>query len=600
MWDLSVSLVLGGLAAVVSSHAPRLEITFPAQHSRWQVSNGDGLLETLPVHFRTRNFHVPSDGFLLVTGENVPDDEGYRHLSDASSLLMGGIDPGSHFWKLELRAWNDSATALADAMLHVEVVVDPSDARSPWRYKLREAEKRPLVLVNPKDSQDQRASSSGSKGGRLPVCYVSSSSGAFDGQRRMWLQIMQGLGTGSNDRFQFEVKIFEQVVTEAPLTRALRKLNVSLQGLPLEIPRNELSEEGVSPDGVVGALLSSFYRQFPLARHDSRHISMLEQPALVKLRPPYAAQVWKDLVDSLRSPCADGLIIFSNSRSLSDELLVLAARLAGPRAIVMELANLHPTRVNVDILLAPSHFAKEHFSVARNVRARNTVVLSTGVDTQRFAPSAVPLSEDEHFVIGYVGRLSSEKSLGILLAAMKTLAPICPQCRLRVVGDGPQKSELTSLATEWGLLSSSVEFVDGIYNDEPALVREFRKMHVFASPMLTETLGLAVLEAMSVGLPVVGFISAGTGEFLEDGQNCLAVWKATPSSFADAILTLVNDRDLRLRLGSQARHTVIERFSTHAALEQYARLYERAGRPLNNRTQDKCAPFTGEFCEFEA
>ncbi|KAG2780634.1 hypothetical protein Pcac1_g9440 [Phytophthora cactorum] len=584
MWDFWVVGVFQLIVSVVAvSQPPRLEITFPAQHSWWQVNNDDGLLETLPIYFQTRNFRIPENGFLFVTGNNTPE-EGYRHISDANSLFLGGIDPGTHFWKLELRSWNDTSSALAEATLHVEVVVDPSDERSPWRYKLRENEKRPIVLVNP----HRHVSSTR---GVLPVCYVSSTSSAFDGQRRMWLQIMEGLGRRNTVDFRFEVKTFEKVATDAPFTRALHRLNVSLHGLPLEISRNELSDEEATPDRAIKALLNSFYLQFPTTRNDSRQISMLDRPALLKLHPPYATRVWNDLVDSFSS-CVDGLIIFSNSRSLSDKLLVLAARLAGPRAIVMELANLHPTRVDVDILLAPSHFAKEHYSVARKVRAHSKFVLCTGVDTQQFTPSAAPVSKQDHFVIGYVGRLSSEKSVGLLLATMQILAPICSHCRLRVVGDGPQKSQLKQLAAEWGLFGTSVDFVDGIYNNEPALVRKFREMHVFASPMFTETLGLAVLEAMSVGLPVVGFISAGTGEFLEDGLNCVSVTKATPAKFADALLLLVSDNERRLRLGKQARRTVTERFSTGTATEQFARLYKRVGRSSNSsgrKNQDTCA-----------
>ncbi|KAE9204251.1 hypothetical protein PF005_g13866 [Phytophthora fragariae] len=373
-------------------------------HSWWQVSNDDGLLATLPVYFQTHNFKIPRDGFLFVTGGSVPH-EGYRQTTDANSVVLGGVDPGTHFWRLEIRSWRDSSAAVAEVTLHVEVVVDPSDARSPWKYTLQGRERRPVVLVNPKSHQD-------SVGEVLPVCYVSSTSGAFDGQRRMWLQIMEGLsGDGPNSTvgFQFQVKTFEQVVTDAPLTKALQRLNVSLDGLPLEIFRNELSDEEISSDGVVRALLASFYQLFPLAKHDSRQISMLDQPALRQLYPPYAARVWTDLVNALRSPCTDGLVIFSNSRSLSDELLVLAARLAGPRAIIMELANLHPTRVDVDFLLAPSHFAREHYSVTRNIRAHHTVVLSTGVNTQKFAPAEVPLTDEQTFVIGaYLFSLSAE------------------------------------------------------------------------------------------------------------------------------------------------------------------------------------------------
>ncbi|POM75782.1 Hypothetical protein PHPALM_7068 [Phytophthora palmivora] len=491
MWDSFILLQLVSLVAIAMG-GPSLEITFPAQHSHWQVSNEDGLLSTLPVYYQTRNFRIPDHGFLLVTGDNIPSD-GYRLTSEVNSLFLGEIDPGTQFWTFELRSWNESSVG-AEVTLHVEVVVDISDEHSPWRHTLREEEKRKRVFVNPKFSYDQRGSHLSQV---LPVCYATTTSGAFDGQKRMWLQIMKGLSDGYHGEFQFEVKTFEQVIPETPVARALKKVNVSLHGLPLEIPRNELSEEEATPDGVIRALLASFYRQFPSAEHDSRHISELDQPALLKLRPPYAARVWKNLVDSLRSPCADGIIVFSNSRRLSDELLVLAARLTGTHAVIMELANLHPTRLDVDMLLAPSHFSLEHYSVARNVRARSRIVLSTGVDTEQFAPSAVPLPKNNSFIIGYVGRLASEKSLGILLAAMKILAPICPQCKLRVIGDGPQKSQLKTIATEWDLLGTTVEFIDGIYNDDSALMDKFREMHVFASPMLTETLGLAVLEAMS-------------------------------------------------------------------------------------------------------
>ncbi|OWZ21571.1 hypothetical protein PHMEG_0003863 [Phytophthora megakarya] len=592
MWDLVLSVVLQ-LVPIVSALQPSLEITFPEQHSYWQVSRV-GQLETLPVYFHTHHFRIPQEGYLFVTGDTVPD-EGYRHISHVNSLFLGGIDPGTHFWSFELRSWNESA--VAEVMLHVEVVVDVADDRCSWRYQLTDEEKRTRVLFNPKMNGESSVDEA------LPVCYVSSTTGAFDGQKRMWLQIMEGLSAGDRAQFQFEVKTFEHVVTEAPLTRALQKLNVSLHGLQLEIPRNELSEEEATRDGVVRALLSSFYRQFPWAKYDSGRVSRLDQPALLNLRPTYAARVWNALVDSLRSPCADGIIIFSNSRRLSDELLVLASRLAGTRAVIMELANLYPPRVDVDILLAPSHFAKNHYSVATNVRARSKLVMSTGVNTEQFAPSAIPLPEDGHFIIGYVGRLSSEKSLGLLLAAMKILAPICSRCMLRVIGDGPNKSQLKTIATEWGLLGTSITFVDGIYNDEAALEQKFREMHVFASPMFTETLGVAVLEAMSVGIPVVGFISAGTSEFLEDGRNCVSVPKATPAHFADTILSLVNNFDRRARLGRQARYTVMGRFSTRKLLEQYAILYERAGRSLNrtnNKIDENCASCTEEFGGFDS
>ncbi|GMF15529.1 unnamed protein product [Phytophthora lilii] len=549
----NVLRLLSALLAVVcpaEGQAPGLQISFPAQHSWWQVSNDEGLLPRLPVYFQTQNFHIPEDGFLFVTGSKVPE-EGYRQTARANSLVISDVGPGTQFWKLELRSWNDSS--VAEATLHVEVVVDPSDQRSPLRYRLKDKEKRPTVLVNLKRARGSKTNSSGEV---LPVCFVSSSVTGFDGQRRMWLQIMRGLSSDATHdavKLQFAVKTFDKVVADAPLAVSMREMNVSLRGLPLE---------------------------FPLARDNSRLISMQDQPALLQLDPPYTARVWTDVVNALRSPCANGVIVFSNSRSISDELLVLAARLAGVKGIVMEFANLFPTPVEVDVLLAPSHFAMEHFSVVRNVHSRHKVVLSTAVNVQQFKPAEVLLSDDKEFVIGYVGRLAPEKSIGVLLAMMRILSPLCSHCRLRVIGDGPQKAHLQSLAAEWGLLDTKVDFANGIFNDDAALLDQLHQLHAFASPMFVETLGIAVLEAMSAGIPVVGFISAGTTEFLEDNVNCVAVTNATPEKFAEAVLKLVNNSELRLRLGRQARRTVTERFSTQKGLSQYARLYERIGPPV--------------------
>lgn len=122
--------------------------------------------------------------------------------------------------------WNCSV-ALAQTKLHIEVVVDVSDTHSPWIYTLREQEKRPTGLVN------KQLSSVNVQEQALPVCYITSVAGAFDGQKRMWLQIMEGLE--DTRRFEFAVKTFEDAVEHGPFAHALQNLNVSAQGLPLTV-----------------------------------------------------------------------------------------------------------------------------------------------------------------------------------------------------------------------------------------------------------------------------------------------------------------------------------------------------------------------------
>lgn len=349
-----------------------------------------------------------------------------------------------------------------------------------------------------------------------------------------------------------------------------------------------LRAANVSPTGVEEAILESFYDVFPDARpsHDLPPIrlSPSDQHNIALIEPQLIRNIWIAYINELQTHCNEGVVLLGNSRFASDQAVVLAAQLAGVRTTVFELANVFPSPINVDVLFAPSRFALYHPSVVANVRAKKSFVISTGINIDVFSPVLSRDREnDKEFVIGYVGRLATDKSVGVLVAAARLLRDACRFCKLRLIGDGELKLQLKTLATEWGLLGTSVEIVDGVYNDEAAVARELRKMHAYATPSFRETLGISVLEAMSVGLPVVGFITGGTSEFLEDEYNCVEVKERSPEAFRDAILLLVKDAKVRDRLGRNARDTVTERFSRDANIGTIAALYKRFGLAISAR-----------------
>lgn len=323
-------------------------------------------------------------------------------------------------------------------------------------------------------------------------------------------------------------------------------------------------------------LLEQLLAAFPHARNSVSAITPREATQLHTIQSAVAVRYWTNLTESLQS-CREGILLFANARSTSDKVLVYGARLAGVRSVVMELANLRPEPLEVDVVLAPSHFAVSHPSMTRVVRFKRAYVHSTGVDTSVFAPRTRPssrASEMAHFVVGYVGRLHVEKSVGLVLAMAKAVAPSCPICRFRIVGDGPLKVHLKALADAWGLLGV-VDFVDGIYDDEARLARAMQDMDAYFSPCFFETLGIAALEAMSVGLPVIGFQTGGTSEYLIDGYNGIALEDASADALGIAVERLQRDPALRLRMGENARRTVLERFSLKPSVAKYATLYER-------------------------
>jgi glycosyltransferase involved in cell wall biosynthesis len=244
----------------------------------------------------------------------------------------------------------------------------------------------------------------------------------------------------------------------------------------------------------------------------------------------------------------------------------------------MELANLAPTSLKVDALIAPSYFALYHPSVQTQVQAKHQYVLFTGIDHHVFVPSINTISKAT-VIIGYVGRLATEKSLGLLIEAAKHLSnSICSmyQCKFRIIGDGKLRHSLQELVHDWSL-ENMVELLPGIYN-ENMLVKELQKMDIYVNARFLETLGISPLEAMAVGIPVIGFGSGGMSQYMRDGFNSVVVKEPTPEAFANAIAYLIQNPDKRFYLGYNARKTVKDFFSLNDRLKQYSQIYKRLGK----------------------
>lgn len=110
------------------------------------------------------------------------------------------------------------------------------------------------------------------------------------------------------------------------------------------------------------------------------------------------------------------------------------------------------------------------------------------------------------WLVGSVGRLHRSKGMDVLIAAFKAVAPA--DAALAVVGEGPQRAELERLRGG----DPRIKLI-GFRPDVEACLREF---DLFVSPSREESFGLAILEAMSAGLPLVATAAEGPAEFLAD------------------------------------------------------------------------------------
>jgi phosphatidylinositol alpha-mannosyltransferase len=178
-------------------------------------------------------------------------------------------------------------------------------------------------------------------------------------------------------------------------------------------------------------------------------------------------------------------------------------------------------------------------------------VIPNGVDVERFA-RAVPVArwQDGRQNLLFVGRHEPRKGLLELLKAYRILRKTGCDCRLLVVGTGPQEREARRYVATRNL--GGVEFLGRVSEDEKAQL--FRTAHVFVSPATgRESFGIVLLEAMAAGAPIVCSDIHGYKGVVRRGEQGLLVPPRRPKALAAAIGKLLADPELRTRMSIAGR-----------------------------------------------
>ena len=203
----------------------------------------------------------------------------------------------------------------------------------------------------------------------------------------------------------------------------------------------------------------------------------------------------------------------------------------------------------LDRTLVPSPDAREKLMQAGFTKVS---VLGRGVDTELFNPTRRSETlRREYGVTGetpvalVVGRVSTEKNIGLAIRAFAKMKQACPEMVCMVIGDGPARSKLMRDHPD-------VRFPG--YLTGEALAACCASCDIMLFPSETETFGNVLLEGMSSGLAVLGYDYAAAGWHGEHGENLLKVRKGDEAAFLDAAVILL-DRELRAKLGAGARRT---------------------------------------------
>jgi glycosyltransferase involved in cell wall biosynthesis len=264
------------------------------------------------------------------------------------------------------------------------------------------------------------------------------------------------------------------------------------------------------------------------------------------------------------------LILTEHGRHYPDRVSPL--RRAVNRLVLDRLAN---------AVTACCRFSAEGLSRTDGFAGARIETIENGIEVCDYEPTAnkaqtkdrVGLEKSRKYII-HVARHHPVKDQATLLRAFALVASDLPKVDLLMVGDGPLRGELESLAVELRIVDR-VKFL-GIRKDIPLLMQA---SDVFALTSLSEAASLTLLEAMASGLPVVATAVGGNPEIVRHEREGLLFPRGDVAAGAGAFRRIFAERTLAEQLGTAARERAIDRYQLARTVEQYYRLYCRlAGR----------------------
>ncbi len=209
-----------------------------------------------------------------------------------------------------------------------------------------------------------------------------------------------------------------------------------------------------------------------------------------------------------------------------------------------------------DTILVPSDYYRRNL-IEHGFDPQRIRVLRRGVDLGRFSPSRRDVNfwreyggQPEAFTYLYVGRITSEKNIELLLRAFEKIRAAKPHVQLALVGDGPMLPALRKrYKSDSGVILTG--FVTGT-----ELTAAYPSSDAFVFPSTSDTFGSAVLEAQACGLPAVVTDRGGPQEIVRLNESGLVVDVddnlQAADRFAAAMSQLADDAELRTRLQQQA------------------------------------------------
>jgi len=240
----------------------------------------------------------------------------------------------------------------------------------------------------------------------------------------------------------------------------------------------------------------------------------------------------------------------------------------------------------VDYVIAPSPGMKkvlEQFGVDVPIE-----VVPNGVDIKPYQQVSDPIQRSElgfsqdDILLVYSGRLGPEKNLPFLLRAVNGAVQAFDNIKLLIIGDGTERDNLEDRIHHMGI-EQVIHFTGMVpYHQVP---RYLAAADIFVTASVTEVHPLSVIEAMATGLPVLGILSPGVGDTIQDGDNGFLVKDEDLAAFTAKLIRLATDQELRRSMSAQARQNS-QKYAIEGTTQKLLEIYERLAGDSRGRKRN--------------
>ena len=226
----------------------------------------------------------------------------------------------------------------------------------------------------------------------------------------------------------------------------------------------------------------------------------------------------------------------------------------------------------VDVFISPSEFVKN--KLVEWKQDKNKIkVIPHFIKLQDFIPNY----SNENYIV-FIGRLSEEKGVDVLINALKL---VMPHIKLKIIGDGPMRQKLESQAK--GL---NIEFLG--YKDKEELKNIVQKAKFLVIPSIWyEVFGLSLLETFALGKPAIGSNLGAIPELIKENETGLLFDPGNEKDLALKIDSLYNNDSWVIEMGQKAREMVEKDYNEKKHYERIMEVYEEISNCQNPKKQIK-------------